>query len=87
MADTEEALHALFGASPTTDLPPVLDDWKPTPELEALVADNHTTVQGLVEKGIDTFASDPAYFENLTQSAINNRTVRTRVQSRKENRS
>ncbi len=87
MADIDTALTALFGDKPTTDLPPVLEDWKPTEALEALVADNGTTVARLVEKGTDTFASDPAYFENLTQSAINNRTVRTRVQSRKENRS
>lgn len=87
MSTTEEALYALFGASPTTDLPPTLTDWEPTPEFLALLADNGTSIEEFTEKATNRFASDPAYFENLTQSAINNRTVRTRVQSRKENRS
>lgn len=83
MRSKADAIEALFGPAPHTELPPILLDWVPSQDLESFAHEKgYPTVTAMLAAGSDTFCSDPAYFDEVTHDAVTARTTRRSVRGR-----
>ena len=71
----DDALSALFGDEEPSEPGP----WDASPEfLEYLASLGYSSVEAFARDGINTLASDPAYFDEVVASAKEARTNRQR---------
>jgi len=77
MASLDDAIYALFGESPVTELPEGVASLTLSPAFYERVPD--------LEQAMVAFVSDQAYFDEVTDQALKARVIRNRVESKRRN--
>lgn len=78
----QDAITALFGADPHTQLPQDLMEWVPTSAVEEIASSLGVSPTRMVSDGLDIFCSDPRYFDEVTAAALSARANRNATAAR-----